>query len=114
MPRFINEIKDLEIITQPDIENVKPKAQIKILGFLINGRGNIDNQLNALSSVVGGLLHIANKYKNIMTKPARKDYIFAHVISRINYILPFCAGHTLKNKDKIKKILKICEIYLRW
>ena len=105
MPRFIDEIKNLEIITQADIENVKPKAQIKILGFLINGRGNIDNQLNALSSVVGGLLHIANKYKNIMTKPARKDYIFAHVISRINYILPFCAGHTLKNKDKVKKIL---------
>ena len=105
MPRFIDEIKDLEIITPPNIENVKPKAQIKVLGFLINGRGNIDNQLNALGSVVGGLLHIANKYKKIMTKPARKDYIFAHVISRINYILPFCAGHTMKNKDKIKKIL---------
>ena len=37
MLRFINEIKDLEIITPPEIDNVKPQAQIKVLGFLING-----------------------------------------------------------------------------
>ena len=40
-----------------------------------------------------------------MSKPARKDFVFAHIISWVNYILPFCARHTQKNKDKIKKIL---------
>ena len=63
MPRFINEIKDMEIITPPNIENVKPQAQIKILGYLFNGRGNIDNHINDLSSVIGGLFHIAHKHK---------------------------------------------------
>ena len=91
MPRFIEEIKDLEIITPPDIENVKPKAQIKGLGFLINARGNIDNQINMLCSIVGGLFHIAHKYKKIMPQPARKDFVHAHILSRVNYILPFCA-----------------------
>ena len=37
--------KNMEIITPQSIKHGKPQAQIKILGYLFNGRGNIDNQV---------------------------------------------------------------------
>ena len=92
MPRFIDQIKQIEIITSPGIDNVKPQAKIKILGCLFNGRGNINNQINVLCSIVGGLFHIAHKYRKIMPQPARKDFVHAHILSGVNYILPIYAG----------------------
>jgi len=100
MPRFINQINKMEIIPPPDVDNVKPQAQMKILGYLFNGSGNINNQINATCSVVGGLFHIAHKYKKLIPQPARKDFLHAHIPSRVNYILPFSAGHTKKIKMK--------------
>ena len=66
MPRFLNQIIEMEIKTPPDINNVKPQEQIKVLVYLFNGRGNIDNQVNATGSTIGGLFHIAYKYRKIM------------------------------------------------
>ena len=43
MRRFIDQIKKIEITTTPDIENVKPQPQIKVLGYLFNGREKIGN-----------------------------------------------------------------------
>ena len=40
-----------------------------------------------------------------MSQPARKAFVHAHMLYRVNYTLPFCAGHTNKNKDKIMKIV---------
>ena len=45
MPRFVDQIKETETITPDDIENVKPQEQIKVLGYLINGQGNIPMQV---------------------------------------------------------------------
>ena len=39
-----------------------------------------------------------------MLQAARKSYVYAHIISRINYILPFVAGH---NKSIHKKIIDL-------
>ena len=39
-----------------------------------------------------------------MPQAARKSYVYAHIVSRINYILPFVAGH---NKSINKKIMDI-------
>ena len=39
-----------------------------------------------------------------MPQAARKSYVYAHIVSRINYILPFVAGH---NKSIHKKIMDI-------
>ena len=105
MPRFINQIKNMNITTPPDINNIKPKEQIKFVGYLFNGRGNIDNQINATSSTIGGLFHIAYKFQKNMPQPARKAFVYAHILSCLNYILPFCAGRTNKNKDKRMKIM---------
>ena len=40
-----------------------------------------------------------------MPQPARKAFVYAHIYSCVNYILPFCVGHTNKNKDKYVKIV---------
>ena len=40
----------MEIETPDHTENVRPQDQIKILGYLFNTRGNIDNQVNKLKS----------------------------------------------------------------
>ena len=52
MPRFANQIENMEIETPEGTENVKPQEQIKILGYLFNTRGNIDNQVNNLNQHV--------------------------------------------------------------
>ena len=49
-PRYMDQIENMEIETSDETENVKPQAQIKILGYLFNTRGNIDNQVNKLKS----------------------------------------------------------------
>ena len=104
MPRFINQIEDIEIETPKYTDNVKPQEQIKILGYLFNTRGNIDNQVNKLKSTCHAIMHIAFKHRTIMPQAAQKSYVYAHIISRINYILPFVAGH---NKSIHKKIMDI-------
>ena len=91
MPRFINQIEDMEIQTPVHTEIVKPQEQIKILGYLFNGRGNIDNQVNKLKSACHAIMYIAYKHRTIMLQAAQKSYVYAHIISRINYILPFVA-----------------------
>ena len=102
MPRFKNQIEDMEIETPEYTDNVKPQEQIKILGYLFNTRGNINNQVNKLKSTCHAIMHIAFKHRKIMPQAARKSYVYAHIISRINYILPFVAGH---NKSIHKKIM---------
>ena len=72
MPRFMNQIENMEIETPENTENVKPKTQIKILGYLFNTRGNIDNQVNKLKSACHAIMHIAFKHRTIMQKAAQK------------------------------------------
>ena len=95
MPRFMNQIEDMEIQTPEGTPNVKPQEKIKMLGHLLNGRGNIDNQVNKLISTTSAIMYIAYKHRNIMPQAASKSYIFAHIISRVNYILPFIAEHKI-------------------
>ena len=97
MPRFLDQIKNMEIETPPDIDNIRPQEQIKVLGYLFNGSGNMNNQINAICSIIGGLFHIAYKYRRLMPQPARKAFVHANILSRVNYTLRFCAGHTNKN-----------------
>ena len=104
MPRYADQIENMEIETPEGTDNVKPQEQIKILGYLFNTRGNIDNQVNKLKSSCHAIMHIALKHRKIMPQAARKSYVYAHIISRINYILPFVAGH---NKSIHKKIMDI-------
>ena len=94
----------MEIQTPDHTENVKLQEQIKILGYLFNGRGNIDNQVNKLKSASHAIMYIANKHRTIMLQAAWKSYVYARIISRINYILPFVAGH---KKEIQKKIMDI-------
>ena len=91
----MNQIEDMEILTPEYTDNVKPQEQIKILGYLFNARGNIDNQVNKLKSTCQAIMHIAYKHRTIMPQAARKSYVYAHTISRTNYILPFIAGHKI-------------------
>ena len=89
----MNQIEDMEIQTPDPIDNVKPQEQIKILEHIFNGRGNIDYQVNKLKSTCHAIMYIANKHRSTMLQAARKSYIYAHIIPRANYILPFVAGH---------------------
>ena len=75
MPRFINQIKEIEIQTPKGTDNVKPQEQIKILEYLFNGRGNIDNQVNKLVSTTSAIMYIAYKHQTIMPQAAGKSYI---------------------------------------
>ena len=70
MPRFMNQIENMEIQTPDHTDNVKPQEQIKILGYLFNGRGNIDNQVNKLKSTCHAIIYIANKHRKIMPQAA--------------------------------------------
>ena len=70
MPRFMNQIEDIEILTPEYTNNVKPQEQIKILGHLFNARGNIDNQVNKLKSTCHAIMYIANKPRTIMPQAA--------------------------------------------
>ena len=72
----------------------------KILGYLFNGRGNIDNQVNKLKSTCHAIMYVANKHRTIMPQAAQKSYVYANIISRINYILPFVAGHKIEIHKK--------------
>ena len=94
----------MEIETPEYTDNVKPQEQIKILGYLFNTRGNIDNQVNKLKSACHAIMHIAYKHRTIFPQAAWKSYVYAHIVSRIIYILPFVAGH---NKSIHKKIMDI-------
>ena len=58
------------MITPDELENVKPQEQIKIIGYLFNGRGNIDNQVNKLKSTCAAIMYIAYKHKTIMRQAA--------------------------------------------
>ena len=98
MPRFMNQIEDMEIETPDKLDNVKPQEQIKILGYLFNGRGNIDNQVNQLTSTCAAIMYIAYE------QAACKSYVYAHIISRVNYILPFAAGHKIEIHKKIMDV----------
>ena len=104
MPRFMNHIEKMEIETPEYTDNVKPQEQIKILGYLFNTRGNIDNQVNKLKSSYHAIMHIAYKHRTIMPQAAQKSYVYAHIVSRIYHILPFVAGH---NKSIHRKIMDI-------
>ena len=39
-----------------------------------------------------------------MPQAAQKSYIYAHIISRVNYIPPFVAGHKIEIQKKIMYI----------
>ena len=95
MPRFMNQIVNMENQTPAGTENVKPQEQIKILGYLFNGQGNIDNQVNKLSFTTSALFYPAYKHGNLIPQDARKSYVYAHIISRVNYIMPFVASHKI-------------------
>ena len=97
----------MEIQTPDHTDNVKPQEQIKILGYLFNRRGNIDNQVNKLKSTCHAIMYIANKHRTIMPQAARKNYVYAHFISRIYYILPFVARHKKEIPKKIKDIWEL-------
>ena len=49
-------------------------------------------------------MYIANKHRSIMPQAAQKSYIYAHIISRVNYILSFVAGHEIEIHKKIMDI----------
>ena len=40
-----------------------------------------------------------------MPQDAWKSYVNAHIISRVNYIMPFVAGHKIEIQKKVKNIL---------
>ena len=69
MPRFMNQIENIEIETPEYTDNVKPQEQIKILGYLFNTRRNIDNQVK-LKSACHAIMHIAYKHRTIMPQAA--------------------------------------------
>ena len=104
MPRFNYQIENMEIITPDDTKNVKPHKQIKSLGYLFNCRGNIYNQVNKLISTTSAIMYIEYKHRTIMPQAARKSYVYAHITSRANYIIPFVAGHKIEIQKKVKNV----------
>ena len=75
-------MENMEIQTPDHTPNVKPQKQIKILGYLFNGRGNIENQVNKLISTTIAIFYLAYKHRNHMLQEARKSYVYAHIISK--------------------------------
>ena len=104
MPRHIGNNLDITLITEPKLPDVKPMAQIKILGYLINTRGDIESRVNSIVSATSALFHLAELHIGELNLNTRKSYVFAHIISRLNYIMPFVAGHPIHVQEKIMKI----------
>ena len=49
---------------------------------------------------------------SIMPQAAWKSYVYAHIISRVNYTLPFVAGHKIEIHKKIMYIWVSAEKFI--
>ena len=105
MPRLLNKHKHIKIGIAPNLPDVKPVEQIKILGYLFNARGDIVSQVNSLVSSTSALFHLASLHSSSMNYQARCNFVFAHIFSRLNYIMPFISGHTKTVQKKVTAIL---------
>ena len=88
----------------PNLPDVKPIEQIKVLGYLFNARGDINSQVNSLVSSTSALFHLASLHSSSMNYQARRNYVFAHIISRLNYIMPFISGHPKNIQKRVTAI----------
>ena len=104
MPRLLDKHKNIKISTAPNLPDVKPVEQIKILGYLFNARGDIVSQVNSLVSSTSALFHLASLHSSSMNYATRRNFVFAHIVSRLNYIMPFVPGHPIKVKKKVTAI----------
>ena len=86
-------------------EEIKPKSQIKILGFRTTENLSMDEQANNLIMQVNNKLNAVKNVEKYMDFKTRLRYADSHIISLINYGLPLYLNENQNVKDKIYKII---------
>lgn len=100
-----------KIVLETEKKTVLPEEQIKILGFIINRRLDLEANANEMIRQVNNMIHVGNGLIKYMSEKTRIIYAKSYMMSRIAYGLPlYCGAH-----DRIKKkinttVMKVC----RW
>ena len=70
-PKHEESHKYIEIVNNEDVKNIKPKGQIKILGFLTNTRGKNDAQAGKVIAEMSNVINSAYKCRNYLSQMQR-------------------------------------------
>ena len=76
-----DKFKDIKLKNETNV--VKPKSQIKILGWLTNGRLSMDNQISSVLSTLNFRMNQISSLSKYMNEKARLKFANCHLISRI-------------------------------
>ena len=108
-PNKKKQAEELELKTEKKL--VKPQEQIKLLGWIVNKRMDLESNANEMIKQVSNMLHIGNGVAKYMSEKTRIKYAKSYMMSRVTYGLPLYCGSNENTKKKIHNIiLKIC----RW
>ena len=78
-PKHDNKIKDVKITTKADEEDVVPKEQVKILGYLTNTRNSDLPQVNSIISMSSNMLNTALKISKYMSEECRQKFVSSYI-----------------------------------
>ena len=113
MPPLLNKHKNIQILSAAKFPNFKPVEQMRILGHLLNARGDIFSQVYSLVSSTIALFHLAPLHSSSMNYATRCNLVFSHIVSRLNYSMPFVAGQPKEAQKKGPRYLgQGCQIYI--
>ena len=85
--------------------------QIKLLGWLVNDRLNLDSNINLMVGVIHAILNNLKPVESYLKTETRAKLCSVYMISRISYGIPQYLGETVANKYRIHStIMKLA----RW
>merc|ERR1711954_50654 len=89
-------------ITNTDNKILKAQNSMKILGFTLNARGEMDSHLSRIKSRIGMEHHKIKPYLKWMNLNDRKTIVNSKLRSVVDYGLPLFMGENLDIRDKLE------------
>ena len=92
-------MKNVQIKLEDEV--IKPKPQMKILGWIMNTRTSMDSHLNMVISQVNHKLKKARSVAKYMNKKTRTIFSNSFLLSKFKYGMPLYIGETWALRQKI-------------
>ena len=78
-----------------DKHTIKPKDQLKFLGWIVNRKLDYSDHINYISFMIHKRIHRADVNKLFIYEKARTMYSNAHLFSLLNYGAPSCTAQPI-------------------